>query len=435
MSASSRTRTTFSSGGGRLRPTQSSMSMYQFSSRPSISTSAISMAGGGLSAYGRGYGGGLGAGYGGGLGAGYGGGLVGVSSGSAMLLGSSTLVDEKNTLQNLNERLASFLSRVKSLEDCNKDLERQIREFGTRSIEGFDWSIYEKTVKPIQQQILEATLQNSRIALEIDNAKLAAEDFKNKWDSEQMLRLSVENDIDGLRQLKDTYMQLQSSLVDEIAGLEDEIAFMKKDHEEQLRVLRQQKTAEIDVEVDSAPSIDLSAKLQEMRETYAKLADQNKKDLDNWYQEQVQIQVTQTTQANQACQGVKAELAEYRNQLQILETEHSSLLGSLKGLENNLMNIEARYDMELQGLQCRIAQLEGELGQIRNNILQQTQEYEKLLNMKMNLETEIQQYRRLLGGGGESLGSVGMSFSSLGGKSTGGTTTIITTTKTEKEKF
>eukprot|EP00061_Rhincodon_typus_P010796 g35348.t1 len=188
--------------------------MYQFSSRPSISTSAISVAGGGLSAYGRGFGGGL-------------------SSSSATLLGSGALmVDEKNTLQNLNERLATFLSRVKSLEDSNKDLEKQIRDFGTRSIEGFDWSIYEQTVKPIQQQILEATMQNSRIALEIDNAKLAAEDFKNKWDSELMLRQSVENDIDGLHQLKDTYLQLQSSLVDEIAGLEDEIAFMKKDHEE-----------------------------------------------------------------------------------------------------------------------------------------------------------------------------------------------------------
>ncbi|XP_020381141.2 keratin, type I cytoskeletal 19-like [Rhincodon typus] len=420
MSVTSRTQSTFSSAGGsmrRSRPTQSSMSMYQFSSRPSISTSAISVAGGGLSAYGRGFGGGL-------------------SSSSATLLGSGALmVDEKNTLQNLNERLATFLSRVKSLEDSNKDLEKQIRDFGTRSIEGFDWSIYEQTVKPIQQQILEATMQNSRIALEIDNAKLAAEDFKNKWDSELMLRQSVENDIDGLHQLKDTYLQLQSSLVDEIAGLEDEIAFMKKDHEEQLRLLRQQKTADIDVDVDSAPSIDLAAKLQEMRESYAKLADQNKKDLDTWYQEQVQIQVTQTTEANQACRGVKAELAEHRNQLQILETEHSSLLGSLKGLENNLMNTEARYDMELQGLQSKIAQLEGELGLIRNNILQQTQEYEKLLNIKMNLEKEIGQYRILLNGGNESLGDAGMSFSSSGGKSTGGTTTIITTTKTEREKY
>ncbi|XP_072420228.1 keratin, type I cytoskeletal 18-like isoform X1 [Chiloscyllium punctatum] len=430
MAGNYRTQSIYNSSGGsvrRSRPMQSSMSMYQFATRPSISTSV--------------YSGGMGIGVG--SGAGYSstslalgrsaGGLA--SSSSAMLLGGSALTsNEKNTLQNLNERLAAFLGRVKSLEESNKELERQIRECGTRSIVGFDWSIYDQTLKPIQKEILDAVLQNSQIALEIDNAKLAAEDFKNKYESELALKQSVENDILGLRQLKDNYQSLQACLVDEIAQLEDEIAFLKKDHEEQLRNLRQQKTSDIDVQVDTGPSVDLAAKLQEMRDSYATIADQNKKDLDNWYQEQVQIQVTQTTQANLASDGVKAELTELHNQLQVLETDYSSLLGALKGLENNLMNVESRYDMELQKEQTIIAQLEGELGRIRSNILAQTEEYKNLLNIKMNLEKEIQQYRVLLSGGSESLGNPGISISSLGGKGTEGTTTIITTTKMEREK-
>ncbi|XP_048474077.1 keratin, type I cytoskeletal 14-like [Rhincodon typus] len=245
-------------------------------------------------------------------------------------------------------------------------------------------------------------------------------------------------DIDGLHQLKDTYTQLQAGLVDEIAALEGEIAIMKRDHEEQLRLLRQQKTADIDVEVDSAPSIDLAAKLQEMRESYAKLADQNKKDLDTWYQEQVQIQATQTKQANQAYVGVKAELTTYHQELLTLDAEYNALLGSLKGLENNLMNVESRYDMQLQGLQCRIAQLEGELGQIRSNILQQTQEYEKLLNIKMNLEKEIGQYRILLNQSQSSIqsGSSSSSFLSGSGSQSGtGSSTSATTTKIITERI
>ncbi|XP_048378140.1 keratin, type I cytoskeletal 14-like [Stegostoma tigrinum] len=364
---------------------------------------------------------------------------AGGGSGSFALMSGGLGMNEKDAMQNLNQRLGTYLDQVRSLELNNSKLEKEIREFASaRTIDCFDWSIYNSTVKPLQDQIINAVLQNSRISLEIDNARLAAEDFKNKWEAEQRLRLSVEMDIDGLHQLKDTYLQLQAGLVDEIAALEGEIAIMKKDHEEQLRVLRQQKTAEIDVEVDSAPSIDLSAKLQEMRETYAKLADQNKKDLDNWYQEQVQIQVTQTTQSNQACQGVKAELATYRQELLTLEAEYNSLLGSLKGLENNLMNVGSRYDMELQGLQCRIAQLEGELGQIRNNILQQTQEYQKLLNIKMLLETEIQQYRRLLNQSQSSVqsGSSSSSFLSGSGSQSGtGLSSSATTTKIITEKI
>ncbi|GCC38942.1 hypothetical protein chiPu_0022690, partial [Chiloscyllium punctatum] len=100
-------------------------------------------------------------------------------------------------------------------------------------------------------QIINAILQNSQVCLEIDNAKLAAEDFKNKLETELRLRQSVELDIDGLHQLKQTYLDLQGNLVGEIAALEEDIAALKKDHEEQLRMLRQQKTSDIDVQVDT----------------------------------------------------------------------------------------------------------------------------------------------------------------------------------------
>lgn len=58
-----------------------------------------------------------------------------------------------------------------------------------------------------------------------------------------------------------------------------------------------------------------------------------------------------------------------------------------------------RYNAEIENLNAIILQLEAELMQLRNNIQQQTQEYEALLNIKMKLEAEIATYRRLLDGG------------------------------------
>lgn len=68
-------------------------------------------------------------------------------------------------------------------------------------------------------------------------------------------------------------------------------------------------------------------------------------------------------------------------------------------MEGTLRDTEMRYNMEIENLNSIILQLEAELMQLRNNIQQQTQEYEVLLNMKMKLEAEIATYRRLLEGG------------------------------------
>lgn len=68
-------------------------------------------------------------------------------------------------------------------------------------------------------------------------------------------------------------------------------------------------------------------------------------------------------------------------------------------LEGTLRDTEMRYNIEIENLNAIIMQLEAELTQLRNNIQQQTQEYEILLNIKMKLEAEIATYRRLLDGG------------------------------------
>ncbi|XP_067876895.1 keratin, type I cytoskeletal 13-like [Heterodontus francisci] len=426
-------------------PVKYAQSAYSWSSKPAISVRSSSSrgfgggyGGGYTSGFGGGYASSLGGGLGGGLSAGYassfGGGYGGGSS--SMLLGAGGLVtDEKNAMQNLNQRLATYLNNVQTLEKCNKDLEKEIREFtSNRTIEGFDWSVYDKTVKPLQQQILDAVLQNSRIALEIDNAKLAAKDFQSKWESELMLRQSVEDDICGLQQLKEEYLQLQPELVNDIAALEEEIVLLKKNHDEDLKMLQQHKTQDIQVEVDTAPSVDMGVVLQELRDNYNTMVQNNQKDLDKWYKEQVEIQITQTTQTNQALDGAKNELSQYRQQVQSLEADANALNGALIALQNTLNDTECRYDMELQGLLGKLSQLQAELGSIRNNITRQTQDYNNLVNIKMKLESEIHQYKCLLEGSGQSLIGVGSSSSgSSGVRSSGGSTTIITTTTTGRE--
>ncbi|KAI2582862.1 keratin 12, partial [Homo sapiens] len=169
------------------------------------------------SSVGSGYGGsafGFGASCGGGFSAasmfgsssGFGGGSLGILSGNdgGLLSGS-----EKETMQNLNDRLASYLDKVRALEEANTELENKIREWyetrgtGTADASQSDYSKYYPLIEDLRNKIISASIGNAQLLLQIDNARLAAEDFRMKYENELALRQGVEADINGLRRVLD----------------------------------------------------------------------------------------------------------------------------------------------------------------------------------------------------------------------------------------
>ncbi|NXL18801.1 K1C19 protein, partial [Setophaga kirtlandii] len=170
--------------------------------------------------------------YGNGLGFGLGGGVVVGGLGGDCLLSSC---DEKVTMQNLNDRLASYLDKVKCLEKENAELECRIREwYATQglSCEPRDYSCYYKEIEDLQNQIVCATIDNNKIILDIDNSRMAADDFRVKYETELALRQSVEADINGLRQVLDQLTLCRSDLEAQLESLREELCCLKKNHEE-----------------------------------------------------------------------------------------------------------------------------------------------------------------------------------------------------------
>lgn len=70
-------------------------------------------------------------------------------------------------------------------------------------------------------------------------------------------------------------------------------------------------------------------------------------------------------------------------------------------MEATLRDIEMRYNMEVEKYNTIILRLQEELAKIRTDIQQNSREYENLLNIKVKLEAEIGEYRRLLDGGAD----------------------------------
>ncbi|KAI4900596.1 hypothetical protein NFI96_017275, partial [Prochilodus magdalenae] len=362
----------------------------------SISRNVSSGYGGGLgSGFGGGFGGGYGGGYGGGLGVGMGGGGFSLSS---ALDGETVHLNEKATMQNLNDRLASYLEKVRSLEAANAKLELQIREFYEKKGPAAqkDYSNYWATINDLRDKIKNATIANANVLLQIDNSKLAADDFRTKYEHELMMRQSVEADIANLRRLLDQTTLTKADLEMQIEGLQDELAYLKKNHQEELAALRSQLTGTVNVEVDAAPQQDLKKILDEIRAQYEAITEKHRREQEAWFNDKSAALTKEVTITTETVQTSKTEITDLRRTMQGLEIELQSQLSMKAALENTLADTEARYSAMLAGYQNQINVLEAELAQVRASIEQQGRDYTMLLDIKSRLEQEIATYRSLL---------------------------------------
>ncbi|XP_011902008.1 PREDICTED: keratin, type I cytoskeletal 15 [Cercocebus atys] len=353
------------------------------------------------------FGGGFGAGIGGGFGGGFGGGDGGLLSGN-----------EKITMQNLNDRLASYLDKVRALEEANADLEVKIRDWYQKQAPTSperDYSQYFKTTEELRDKIMATTIDNSRVILEIDNARLAADDFRLKYENELALRQSVEADINGLRRVLDELTLAKTDLEMQIEGLKEELAYLKKNHEEEMKEFGSQLAGQVNVEMDAAPGVDLTRVLAEMREQYEAMAEKNRRDAEAWFFSKTEELNKEVASNTEMIQTSKTEITDLRRTMQELEIELQSQLSMKAGLENSLAETECRYATQLQQIQGLIGGLEAQLSELRCEMEAQNQEYKMLLDIKTRLEQEIATYRSLLEGQDAKMADIGIREASSGG--------------------
>uniref|UniRef100_A0A674IQ21 Keratin, type I cytoskeletal 20 n=1 Tax=Terrapene triunguis TaxID=2587831 RepID=A0A674IQ21_9SAUR len=328
--------------------------------------------------------------YGGGFGGGFGSGFQLNTSGSDILLAGN----EKLTMQNLNDRLASYLEKVHFLEKANSQLEKQIREWyaNSSSTTRHDHSPYFKTIEDLQNKIGAAHLENARLVLQIDNAKLASDDFRMKYENELAIKQNVENDLAGLLRVLDDLTLSRADLALQIEGLNEELTFLKKNHEEEVGELRKQLGGTVNVEVDAAPSIDLAKIMENMRQQYDSMAEKNRQEAKDQVNQEVAINIEQL-------QTKKTEITDLRRTFQGLEIELClDKHRNYKALEDTLAEMEALYGSQLAQIQAAIGNVEAQLMQLRADMQSQSTEYSTLLDIKTRLEMEIATYRRLLEG-------------------------------------
>ncbi|XP_066220309.1 keratin, type I cuticular Ha1 [Saccopteryx leptura] len=305
---------------------------------------------------------------------------------------------EKETMQILNDRLASYLEKVRQLERENAELECRIQERCQQQEPLLcpSYQSYFRTIEELQQKILCSKAENARLVVQIDNAKLAADDFRTKYDTELGLRQLVESDINGLRRILDELTLCKADLEAQVESLKEELLCLKRNHEEEVNTLRCQIGDRLNVEVDAAPTVDLNRVLNETRCQYEAMVETNRRDVEEWYTNQTQELDKQVVSSAEQLQTCQAEIIELRRTVNALEIELQAQHNLRDSLENTLTETEARYSSQLSQVQCMVTNVESQLAEIRSDLERQNQEYQVLLDVRARLECEINTYRGLL---------------------------------------
>ncbi|XP_068562005.1 neurofilament light polypeptide [Cebidichthys violaceus] len=323
---------------------------------------------------------------------------------------------ERSQLQDLNDRFAGFIERVRELEQQNRALEAELLLLRQRYTEPSRLrALYEQEARSLRAAVDEARAEQQAVLGQRERLEQTLSALQGRYEEEVLAREEAEGRLMDTRREADQAALAKAELEKSVETLLEELAFLKRIHEGEVVELQAQVQMGVQVAVESeAAAPDLSGALRDIRSQYERLAARNMQAAEEWFRGKVGSMNETVAQHSNAVRSSKDEAGEYRRQLQARLLEIDACRGLNESLEKQLHEMEDKQNAEIDAMHDTIAELESELRGTKQEMARYLKEYQDLLNVKMALDIEIAAYRKLLEGE-ESRFSVGVpgSVSSL----------------------
>ncbi|XP_015683489.1 keratin, type II cytoskeletal 5-like [Protobothrops mucrosquamatus] len=312
--------------------------------------------GGGYGGIGGGYGG-IGGGYGG-IGGGFGGrGLGGLGSrgiGSVQVdpnLMRPVRVEidpqiqqvknqEKEQIKVLNNQFASFIDKVRFLEQQNKVLQtkwqilqRQSQGIGPTMNLDAD---FQQFLNSLRSQIENIRSQKGQLTTELQSMQHYVEEYKNKYEEEINRRTTAENDFVVLKKDVDCAYLSKSNLDSRVGALADQINFLRRIFEVEISQYQTggQDTSVV-VSMDNNTHLNLEGIIDEVRSQYEEIARSSRAEAESWYHSQYEALQNTAGRHGDNLRNTRQEIQELTRNIQRLRSE-------IEHVKKQVWNMEGR---------------------------------------------------------------------------------------------